>query len=63
MEITKRTLFLSLFVSFVCLIASIVCACVMTFNTWSLILLGAVTVTTIITTVLSWRVSVIQNRK
>ncbi|MBQ9790045.1 MAG: hypothetical protein IJW24_00435 [Clostridia bacterium] len=51
----NKSLFLSLLVSFICLIVAIVCACVLKFNLVSLILLAGVVVTTIIANILCWR--------
>lgn len=62
MEITKRTLFLSLFASFLSLIVSIVCACVLEFKAVALIVLGGVVITNIIACVLCWRVVRIANK-
>lgn len=62
MNITKRTAFLSLFVSFICLVASVICAIVLKFNLVSLIILGAVVVTTVVATIITWRSAVIQNK-
>ena len=62
MGITKRTLFISLLVSLICVVASVICACVLKFNTVSLILLGVVVATCVIACVIAWRVAVIQNK-
>lgn len=61
MDISKRTLFISLLISFISLVASFVCAIVVKFNLVSLILLGLVVLSTIATCVISWRVAVLQN--
>lgn len=62
MDITKRTAFLSLFVSFICLIAGVICACVLKFNTVSLIILGAIVISSVVASVITWRAAVLQNK-
>lgn len=59
---TTKSLFLSLFAAFLCLIVSIICTCVLGFNLVSMLLLAAVVVTTIIASVIAWRMAVIANR-
>lgn len=59
---TNKSMFLSLFASFICLVVAIVCACVLKFNLVSLILLAGVVATTITATVLCWRTAVVANR-
>ena len=63
MNISKRMLFICLLVAFISLIAALACTIVLKFNLISLILLGLVVLSTIATTVISWRAAVIQNRK
>ena len=53
----NRTLFLSLLASFLCLVASVVCASLLKFDLVSLILLAGVVITTVIATVLCWRIA------
>ena len=62
MDITRRTAFLSLLVSVICLVAGIICACVLKFNIASLILLGAIVISTVVASVITWRAAVIQNK-
>ena len=62
MNITKRTAFICLFVSVICLAASIACAFVLDFNLVSLIILGAVAATTLVASIITWRAAVIQNK-
>ena len=59
---TKKYMFLSLLLSFVALAISIVCACVLNFNTVSLILLAGVVVTTVVANILCWRMAVKANQ-
>ena len=60
---TNRSLFLSIFASILCVAISVVCAIVLNFNLVSIILLASIVVTTIIASVLCWRIAVAKNRK
>lgn len=59
---TTKSLFLSLFAAFICLIVSIICACVLGFNLVSMLLLAGVVVSTMIASIIAWRMAVIANK-
>jgi len=59
---TNRSLFLSLLASFICLIVSVVCASLLKFNIPSIILLACVVITSVIATVICWRIAVNANK-
>ena len=63
MEITKKSLMLSLFSIFICLIAGIVCACVCNFNVVSIILLLCITVAAVVANVIAWKMAKSKNVK
>jgi len=57
MEMTKKSLMLSLFSIFICLIAGIICACVCKFSTVAIVLLALITIATIVANVIAWKMA------